>query len=80
MLTKRRKFNANARPINLDESLEFPKFKKGDKVKYHGIVTTIIDVENDPEFGVDYLIVNPDYDGTDTRYENIWVADKVDPV
>lgn len=65
---------------DIDEALESPEFKKGDKVKYHGKVTTIVDVENDPEFGVDYLIVNPDYDGTDARYENIWVADRVDPV
>jgi hypothetical protein len=65
---------------DLDEALESPEFKKGDKVKYHGKVTTIMDVENDPEFGVDYLIVNPNYDGTDARYENIWVGDRVDPV
>ena len=65
---------------DIDEALESPDFKKGDKVKYHGKVTTIVDVEHDPEFGVDYLIVNPDYDGSDVRYENIWVADNVDPV
>jgi hypothetical protein len=65
---------------DIDEALESPEFKKGDKVKYHGKVTTIVDIENDPEFGVDYLIVNPNYDGTDARYENIWVGDRVDPV
>ena len=68
----------------MDESLNqappSAKYKKGDKVKHHGKVTTIVEVEDDPVYGVDYLIVNPDYDGTDSRYENIWVADKVDPV
>lgn len=55
-------------------------YSVGDKVKYKGRVTTIVKVENDPQYGVDYLIVNPDYDGTDSRYENIWVADNIDPV
>ena len=57
-----------------------PLYKKGDKVRYNGKVTTIMAVENDPTYGVDYLVVNPDYDGTDSRYENIWVGSHVDPV
>lgn len=68
---------------DIDESLETnsnTNFKVGDKVKYHGQVTTIVKVENDPTYGVDYLIVNPHYDGTDSRYENIWVGNMVDPV
>lgn len=69
---------------DMDESLESdiptPAYKKGDKVMYHGKRTTIMDVETDPVYGVDYLIVNPDYDGTDSRFEMIWVGNMVDPV
>lgn len=70
---------------DINESLKLrestsPMFTKGQKVMYNGKVTTVMDVEFDPEYGPDYLVVNPDYDGTDSRYEYIWVADKVDPV
>ena len=69
---------------DMDESLnqDSPdaKYKKGDKVKYHGKGTTIMDVENDPVYGVDYLIINPDYDGTNSSWEMIWVGDMVDPI
>lgn len=54
------------------------KFHKGQKVKYNGKVTTIIDIENDPKYGIDLLIKNPDWDGKDNKSENIWVADKVE--
>lgn len=57
---------------------EEDKYHIGQKVKYNGKVTTIVDIENDPKYGIDLLIANPDYDGNDSRYENIWVADKVD--
>lgn len=65
---------------SLERELEAPAFKKGDVVSYHGKQTTIIDVETDPVYGVDYLIVNPDYDGTDSRFEMIWVGNMVDPI
>jgi hypothetical protein len=65
---------------SFNESKPTTQFKKGDKVKYNGKITTIMDVENDEHYGVDYLIANPNYDGKDRRYENIWVGDAVEPV
>lgn len=62
---------------NMDESLK-ENFYKGQKVKYWGKDTEILDIENDPKYGIDLLIKNPNWDGKDPRYENIWVADKVD--
>ena len=56
------------------------KFKVGQKVKYNGEETEIVDIEYDPRYGTDLLIVNPHYDGTDSRYENIWVGDNVEVI
>lgn len=45
---------------------------------YRGKRTTIIDYEQDPEYGYDFLIKNPFWSGEDERFENIWVGDQVD--
>ena len=52
----------------------------GMEVLYKGKVTTVIDVENDPEYGFDVLIKNPNWNGEDTRFENIWVGDNITPI
>ena len=72
--------NYDIKDESFDVNSSSALYNKGDKVRYHGQVTTIVGVENDPIYGVDYLIVNPHYDGTDSRYENIWVGDMVEPV
>ena len=56
------------------------EFEIGQKVKYNGKETFIKDIENDPKYGIDLLIKNPDWDGQDKRYEYIWVADKVEVI
>ena len=50
----------------------------GQEVMYRGKRTTIIDYEQDPEYGYDFLIKNPFWNGEDERFENIWVGDQVD--
>lgn len=68
------------RPAHLLESVRGAKYQKGDKVLYRGVPTTIMDVEYDEQYGYDLLVVNPDYDGTDSRFEYIWVGEMVDPI
>lgn len=50
----------------------------GQEVMYRGRRTTIIDYEQDPEYGYDFLIKNPFWNGQDERFKNIWVGDQVD--
>ena len=50
----------------------------GQEVMYRGKRTTIIDYEQDPEYGYDFLIKNPFWNGEDKRFENIWVGDQID--
>lgn len=50
----------------------------GQEVMYRGKRTTIIDYEQDPEYGYDFLIKNPFWNGEDERFENIWVGDEID--
>lgn len=50
----------------------------GQDVMYRGRRTTIIDYEQDPEYGYDFLIKNPFWNGQDERFENIWVGDQID--
>ena len=68
----------------LDEDLKIEnnvnQFKKGQKVLYNGKETFIKEIDNDPKYGVDLLIKNPDWDGKDERFEYIWVADNVEVI
>lgn len=50
----------------------------GQEVMYRGTRTTIVDYEQDPEYGYDFLIKNPFWNGVDERFENIWVGDQID--
>jgi hypothetical protein len=68
------------RPAHLTESNRGAKYKRGDKVIYGGKPTEVMDVEYDEQYGYDLLVVNPNYDGSDSRYEYIWVGENVDPI
>ena len=69
----------------LNESVNASEKKKvtfhvGQKVLYRGKETEIVKIDNDPEYGVDILIKNPNWNGEDNRFENIWVGDKVEVI
>lgn len=50
----------------------------GQEVMYRGKITTIVDYEQDPEYGYDFLVVNPFWNGQDERFKNIWVGNNID--
>jgi len=54
------------------------EFKIGQKVLYDGKETIIKDIENDPRYGIDLLIKNPNWDGQDERFAYIWVGNNVE--
>lgn len=54
------------------------EFNIGQKVLYDGKETIIKDIENDPRYGIDLLIKNPNWDGQDERFAYIWVGNNVE--
>ena len=61
-----------------DSVQDADKYRVGQQVRYHGKPTKILKVEHDPRYGYDLLIENPEWDGKDIKYKNVWVGENVE--
>lgn len=59
------------------DSMKDAKYRVGQNILYHGKKSKILKIEHDEQYGYDLLIVNPDWDGKDKRFENVWVGEDV---